>query len=97
MLRILSVLSIGTVVALIAWGVITLYDENLQVGRMWETPAIKVHEYPIPVMDRNTVPFKGGEITYRQSDPVTLQPPIDLTPPEIGTTLRTMPTMTRLP
>jgi len=83
MLRILSVISIVTTVALVAWGVITLYDENLQVGRMWETPAVKAHEEPIPVMDRDTVPFNGGEITYRQSDPASLQSPISMTSPDV--------------
>ncbi len=83
MLRILSVISIVITVALVAWGVITLYDENLQVGRMWETPAVKAHEEPIPIMDRDTVPFSGGEITYRQSDPATLQAPFDLTPQNV--------------
>ncbi len=83
MLRILSVICIVTTVGLIAWGVITLYDENLQVGRMWETPGIKAHENPIPVMDPNTVPIKGGEIFYRQSNPDTLQAPFDLAPKEV--------------
>ncbi len=83
MLRILSVISIVTTIALIAWGVITLYDESLQVGRMWETPAVKAHETPIPVMDRDTVPFNGGEISYRQSDPAILKAPFDLAPPQI--------------
>ena len=36
MIRILCVLSIAAVAGLVAWGVITLYDENLQVGRMWK-------------------------------------------------------------
>lgn len=83
MLRILSVLSIVTVVALIAWGAITLYDENLQVGRMWETPAVKAHEDPIFVMDRDTVPFNGGEISLRLSDPAVLQAPFSLAPPQV--------------
>ena len=83
MLRILSVVSIVTTIALIAWGVITLYDESLQVGRMWETPAVKAHEEPIPVMDRDTVPFNGGEITYRLSDPASLKAPFSLTPQEV--------------
>ncbi|MGD9248099.1 MAG: c-type cytochrome [Desulfobacteraceae bacterium] len=78
MLRILSALSIATAVGLIAWGVITLYDENLQVGRMWETPAIKPHEDAIPIMDRNTVPVDGGELFYRQTDPDAVQSPFEL-------------------
>ena len=83
MLRIISVVLIATSIGLIAWGVITIYDESLQVGRMWETPAVKAHEEPIPVMDRNTVPFNGGEISYRKSDPAKLKAPFNLTLPEV--------------
>lgn len=78
MLRILSVIAIVAAVGFAVWGVITLYDENLKVGRMWETPAVKPHEAPIPVMDRHTVPLNGGEIVYRRSDPVALTAPFDL-------------------
>lgn len=83
MIRILSVLTSATVVLLIAWGVITLYDENLKVGRMWETPVVKPHEIPIALMDRNTVPVDGGELFYRYSDPVAMQPPFDLSQPGV--------------
>lgn len=78
MIRILSVLTIVSVIGLVAWGIITLYDENMKVGRMWETPAVKPHEIPIALMDRNTVPLDGGEFIYRQADPFTLQAPMDL-------------------
>jgi mono/diheme cytochrome c family protein len=80
MLRILGALSIVTAIGLIVWGVITVYDNNMQVGRMWETPAIRPHEQPIPVMDGNTVPFNGGEITLRRTDPAAMAAPFDLTP-----------------
>jgi mono/diheme cytochrome c family protein len=89
MLRILSVLSIVTVAGLIAWGVITLYDENLQVGRMWETPAVKPHEDAIPIMDRNTVPVDGGELFHRQTDPDAVQSPFELSQPDLITAGRT--------
>jgi mono/diheme cytochrome c family protein len=85
MLRIISVAAIAATIGLILWGLITLYDENLKVGRMWETPAVKPHEIAIPVMDRNTIPIKGGEAAYRQSDPGTLQAPFDLTPEAVIT------------
>lgn len=78
MLRILSAISVVVVVALTAWGVLTLYDENLKIGRMWETPAIKPHEHPIPVMSAHVVPFGGGEGLYRQADAETLQPTLDI-------------------
>ena len=55
MVRILSVGLIVTTVLLVVWGVLTGYDELLSVGRMWETPAIKPHEAPIPVMTAGSV------------------------------------------
>lgn len=82
MLRIISVLLIITTAGLIAWGAITLYDENLKIGRMWETPAIKPHENPLPLMAKHSVPFDGGEAFYRQSDPDTLQASFDISRPE---------------
>ncbi len=85
MLRILSVGLIVTVMGLAAWGVITLYDENLKVGRMWETPAVKPHEHPIPVMDPQTMPFDGGENFYRMADPAALRPPFELDQPAVIT------------
>lgn len=79
MLRIISVLLIVATIGLVAWGVLTLYDENLKVGRMWETPAVKPHEHPLPIMAAHTVPFGGGEANYRLADPATLQPDSDIT------------------
>ncbi len=83
MSRILGAVSIVATIALVAWGLITLYDENLQVGRMWETPAIRPHENPLPIMDENTVPQEGGELAYRLSDPAQLQAPFDLTASQV--------------
>lgn len=82
MMRIVCVGLIGIAVALVVYGVVTLYDETLQVGRMWETPAVKPHEQPIPVMANVSVPFSGGELFYRTSDPDTLRPGFSLNAPE---------------
>jgi mono/diheme cytochrome c family protein len=81
MLRILSVGLIVSTVALVAWGVITAYDELMPVGRMWETPAIKPHETPIPVMAAGSVPVNGGEAIFRTAAPETITPPFALTEP----------------
>jgi hypothetical protein len=32
---------------------------------MWQTPVIKPHEKPIPVMAAGSVPVNGGEALYR--------------------------------
>ena len=83
MLRILSVVSIAGMVGLAVWGVITLYDNNLPVGRMWETPGVKPHEAPLPVMDTRTVPVDGGEYLHRLADPATIKAPFDLGQPAV--------------
>ena len=48
-----------------AYAVITLYDDNMEVGRMWETPGIRPHEEPIPIMTAGIIPFNGGEALTR--------------------------------
>lgn len=81
--RILSVVLTASMVGLAVWGVITLYDNNLPVGRMWETPGVKPHEAPIPVMDTRTVPVDGSENFYRLADPATIKAPFDLVRPAV--------------
>ncbi|MEJ2038976.1 MAG: c-type cytochrome [Desulfosarcinaceae bacterium] len=83
MTRILSVAVLVSVLALTVYGILTLYDETLQVGRMWETPAIKPHEEPLPVMASGTVPFNGGEAFYRAADPNVLMSPLNFKDPAV--------------
>lgn len=59
-----------------AYGVITVYDDNMQVGRMWETPAIRPHEEPIPIMAAGIVPFTGGEALTRATGDAELMSPL---------------------
>lgn len=79
MLRILGAVSVVVIFGLIVWGVVTLYDANMRLGRMWETPGVKPHEEPIPVMDPHTIPNDGGEARYRLADAASLKAPFDLT------------------
>ncbi|MBT8339605.1 MAG: hypothetical protein HKP58_19070, partial [Desulfatitalea sp.] len=65
MIRILCAALIVTTLGFAAYGALTLYDETLQVGRMWETPAVRPHEKPIPVMADESMPYTGGERLYR--------------------------------
>lgn len=83
MLRGVGFIVIIVVVLSALFGVITLYDETLQVGRMWETPAVRPLETPAPVMTAGSVPFDGGESRYRNADPLTLAPPFALNAPEV--------------
>ena len=65
MKQVVVILIAVSVVLTGAYLVITAYDDNLSVGRMWQTPAIRPHEEPIPVMDAGIIPFNGGEILTR--------------------------------
>ena len=85
MIRILTLGLVVATVGLIAFGVITLYDYQLSVGRMWETPAIKPHEVPIPVMAPGSVPVTGGEALYRAAAAKDLSPPFPLSDPAVIT------------
>jgi mono/diheme cytochrome c family protein len=78
MFRILCAAALVTLIGLIAYGAVTLYDETLEVGRMWETPVIKPHEQPLPVMADGSVPFANSEILLRTAKPDSLLPPFDL-------------------
>ena len=81
MLRILGAISIVAIFGLTVWGIVTIYDANMPFGRMWETPGVKPHEDPLPVMDTRTIPIDGGEARYRLADPATLKAPFELTQP----------------
>jgi mono/diheme cytochrome c family protein len=58
------------------YGIITVYDNNMSVGRMWQTPAIRPHEQPLPIMATGIVPFNGGEALDRTASDSALVSPI---------------------
>jgi len=60
-----------------AYAVITVYDDHMAVGRMWETPAIRPHEQPIPIMAAGIIPFTGGEALTRTASDSELISPIN--------------------
>jgi mono/diheme cytochrome c family protein len=72
-----------TVIGAIAFHVFIAYDNDFPYGRMRETPAVRPHEQPLPVMEAGVVPYKGGEMTYRASDPDRLTPPFPVNRPEV--------------
>jgi mono/diheme cytochrome c family protein len=78
MIRITILGFIVAVVFTAVYGVITLYDNSLQVGRMWETPAVRPHQAPMPVMSKGVVPRKSAEIIYRSTNVKDLKPALDL-------------------
>ena len=72
---------LGFIVAAVlttVYGVITLYDNSLQVGRMWETPSVRPYQAPMPVMSKGLVPRKNAEMLYRSTNVKDLKSPLDL-------------------
>ena len=60
-----------------AYAVITVYDNHMAVGSMWDTPAIRPHEQTIPIMAAGIIPFNGGEALNRTASDSDLMSPIN--------------------
>ena len=71
----LVILLLPIVVIVGAHYALTLIDNVLKVGRMWETPGVRPHEQPMLVMQTGTVPVSGGEALYRSAPPASLEFP----------------------
>ncbi len=65
------------VVLITAYGVITLYDQNLKFGRMWETPAVRPYEEPALIMEDGVIPLEGGEVQLRNLTASDLKSPLN--------------------
>ena len=83
MKRIVILVVFVAVVLTAAYTVITLYDTNLKVGRMWETPAVRPHEQKLPIMEPGVVPFGGGEAEYRNAKAEDLISPFKNDDPKV--------------
>ena len=68
---------------LTVYTVITLYDKNLKVGRMWETPNVFPHEEELLIMEPGVVPFGGGEAEYRNAKAQDLVSPFKTAEPKV--------------
>jgi len=71
----------AALILLVAYLALMKYDNDFRHGRMRETPAIRPHENPIPIMEAGVVPFGGGEAIYRATDGDVLKSPIPLDDP----------------
>jgi mono/diheme cytochrome c family protein len=49
------------------YGVITLYDSTLKVGRMNQTPVVRPHEEPQLIMDNRTIALGKSEALIKES------------------------------
>lgn len=72
-----------SILLLTAYVVITLYDNILPYGRMWESAAVKPHEKPILDMEEGTIPFRGGEALLKSPGKKGLKIPADLSSPDV--------------
>lgn len=78
-MKILALIIVGAVVVLTgAYLGLTYYDDNFKYGRMWETPALRPHEEPIPAMVSGIVPFKGGDAVYAAMPADELRSPLTM-------------------
>jgi mono/diheme cytochrome c family protein len=53
------------VLILVAYQVLTSFDNYFKHGRMRETQAIRPYESPMPVMEKDVVPFSNGDAVLR--------------------------------
>lgn len=83
MKRIIVLVGFVAVVLTVVYTVITFYDENMSVGRMWETPAVRPHEQPLLIMEPGVVPFNGGEAEYRNAKAEELISPLKNDDPKV--------------
>jgi mono/diheme cytochrome c family protein len=81
--RIMALALFASVVLVGIYGILTIYDNYMRLGRMWETPVVRPREEPIPAMAEGVVPFSGGEAQIRASADENLQPPYDVVTPEV--------------
>ncbi len=83
MKRISILILLVTVVLTAVYTVLTLYDENLQVGRMWETPAVRPYEKPMLIMEKSVIPVHGGEAVFKNVNGEDLISPFENNDPQV--------------
>lgn len=71
------IIGVGVIVFL-AYQALIYYDNNFRYGRMRETPAVRPHEEPLPIMEAGVVPFSGGEMNYLTRKPDDLKSPLEM-------------------
>lgn len=78
MKKMLLMLLLPAAVIAVAYYALITYDNAFRYGRMRETPAVRPHEKPLPVMEAGIVPFSGGEMNYRVQNSLDLTSPLNL-------------------
>lgn len=78
MKKLLGLILVLIVGVLVAYHALIYYDNEFRYGRMRETPAVKPHEEPLPIMPAGVVPVSGGDALYRRTPIERLTPPVAL-------------------
>ncbi len=47
--------------------VITLYDSNMKIGRLFQTPVVRPHEKPLLIMDSNVIASHQSETLTKET------------------------------
>jgi mono/diheme cytochrome c family protein len=66
----------------LAYEGLIFYDNNFRYGRMWETPAVRPLDEPLPTMSAGVVPFGGGEEVLKLTPPADIESPLSKDDPE---------------
>ena len=83
MKRIAILALLALFLATAVYAVLTIYDKNLRVGRMWETPAVRPYEEKMLIMQSGVVPFDGGEAVFKAAKEDDLISPFKSSDPEV--------------
>ncbi|MCU0560970.1 MAG: c-type cytochrome [Desulfobacterales bacterium] len=78
MKKLLAILLVVAAGGVAAFHLLTFYDNDFRYGRMRETPAVKPHEEPLPIMPAGVVPVSGGDALYRRTPAAQLASPVAL-------------------
>ncbi len=76
MKKLLGLILVVIVGGLAAYHALIYYDNEFRYGRMRETPAVKPHEEPLPIMPTGVVPVSGGDRLLRLTPTDRLMPPV---------------------
>ena len=79
---VIVILAAGAVLSA-AYGALVYYDNYFPHGRMWETAAVRPHEEPVLIMEKDLVPFSGGEAFLRDAQGEELASPLSGNTPKI--------------
>ena len=78
MKKIFLLLLLLLLIVFVAYEGLIFIDNYAQPWRMRETPAVRPHEAPLPVMPNDAIPIQGGDVIARKTDPLDQENPLPL-------------------